>query len=158
MSARAAVVIVQDGQVALIERNREDRHYFTFPGGGVDEGETPEQTAVREAKEELGFDVVLRRLVAEIWFQGKPQWYYLAEVVGGVFGTGVGPEMVSPYLERGTYRPIWMSIERVLDEPVLPRPMAELLVRACRSDWPDPPPVIHENHAHPAHPSGLHGA
>jgi 8-oxo-dGTP pyrophosphatase MutT (NUDIX family) len=103
MSARAAVVIVQDGQVALIERNREDRHYFTFPGGGVDEGETPEQTAVREAKEELGFDVVLRRLVAEIWFQGKPQWYYLAEVVGGVFGTGVGPEMVSPYLERGTY-------------------------------------------------------
>jgi 8-oxo-dGTP pyrophosphatase MutT (NUDIX family) len=158
MSARAVIILIQNDQVALIERNREGHHYFTFPGGGVDEGETPEQTAVREAREELGLDVVLRKLVAEIWFMGKPQLYYLAEAVGGTFGAGTGPEMVSPYPEKGTYCAVWMPIDRMLDEPVLPRPMAELLVRASQSGWPDPYPVIHEDHAHPAHPSSLHGA
>ena len=158
MSPRAVVILIENDRVALIERNREGHHYFTFPGGGVDEGETPEQTAVREAKEELGLDVVLRKLVAEIWFMGKPQLYYLAESVGGTFGPGTGPEMTTPYPGRGTYRAIWMPITEILDQPVLPRPMAELLVRARQSGWPDPYPVIHEDHAHPAHPSSLHGA
>ena len=31
---RAAVVIVEDGRVALIERVREGHTYFKFPGGG----------------------------------------------------------------------------------------------------------------------------
>lgn len=158
MSTRAVIILIQGGQVALIERHRQGHHYYTFPGGGVDEGETPEQTAVREAREELGLEVVLRKLVAEIWFKGKPQFYYLAEAVGGTFGTGNGPEITTPYPERGTYRPLWMPIERILDEPVLPRPMAELLVRAQREGWPDPHPVIREDHAHPAHPSSLHSA
>lgn len=31
--------------------------YWTFPGGGVDKGELPAQTARREALEEVGIDV-----------------------------------------------------------------------------------------------------
>jgi len=56
---RAAVVIVENGRVALIERVRDGRTYFVFPGGGVEVGETPENAAVREAEEELGVNVKL---------------------------------------------------------------------------------------------------
>jgi 8-oxo-dGTP pyrophosphatase MutT (NUDIX family) len=36
---RAAVVVVDDGEVALIERRREGRLYFLLPGGGVELGQ-----------------------------------------------------------------------------------------------------------------------
>ena len=31
--------------------------FYTLPGGGIDEGETPEQAVIREAKEETGCDI-----------------------------------------------------------------------------------------------------
>ena len=77
MSYRAAVVLLQDDKIALIERHRAGLHYFTFPGGHVEPGETPPQAALREAKEELGLDVSFQRLLAEIWWHDQPQYYYL---------------------------------------------------------------------------------
>jgi 8-oxo-dGTP pyrophosphatase MutT (NUDIX family) len=46
---RAAVVIVENGRVALIERVRDRHTYFVFPGGRAEDGESPQQAAVREA-------------------------------------------------------------------------------------------------------------
>ena len=50
---RAAVVIVENGQVALIERVRDRHTYFKFPGGGVESGER----AAREVMNALGVPV-----------------------------------------------------------------------------------------------------
>ncbi len=93
MSYRAAIVLLRDNKVALIERYRAGMHYFAFPGGHVEPGESPEEAAVREAKEELGLDVSIQRLLAEIWWRDRPQYYYLVEAKGGEFGSGTGEEM-----------------------------------------------------------------
>jgi len=66
MRIRAGIVLIQGDYVALIERHRAGLNYFVFPGGGVDEGESPEQAAVREAMEELGVQVAIKQKVAEI--------------------------------------------------------------------------------------------
>jgi 8-oxo-dGTP diphosphatase len=50
------------GRIVLIER-RYPPPGWALPGGFVDIGETVEQAAVREAKEETGLDVTLRRLL-----------------------------------------------------------------------------------------------
>src|SRR5512142_1126382 len=93
MRIRAGIVLIQDHKVALIERYRAGLDYFVFPGGGVDEGETPEQAAVREAMEELGVEVAIKQKVFEIQFGLKSrQVYFLTEQVGGEFGTGAGEE------------------------------------------------------------------
>ncbi|MCC6569407.1 MAG: NUDIX domain-containing protein, partial [Anaerolineales bacterium] len=60
MRTRAGVVLIENNKIALIERHRAGLEYFVFPGGGVDEGESPEQAAVREAMEELGVEVVVK--------------------------------------------------------------------------------------------------
>ena len=58
--------MVEDHQVALIERFRAGYHYFVFPGGGADEGETIEEAAIREMEEETGLRVTVKRKLAEI--------------------------------------------------------------------------------------------
>lgn len=142
MSYRAAIVLVQDDQIALIERHRQGEHYFAFPGGHVGEGESPEQAAIREAREELGLEVVIRRMIAQIWWQGQPQYYYLVEATGGSFGSGSGEELFHNRPEKGTYQPVWMRVDELLQNPVLPHQMAELVVRGVRSGWPEEPLVM----------------
>ena len=51
----------EKGEVLL--QRRGDFGKWGFPGGAVELGESPEQTAVREVKEETGLDVEIRRLV-----------------------------------------------------------------------------------------------
>jgi 8-oxo-dGTP diphosphatase len=144
MSNRAAIILLQDDQIAMIERHRAGLHYFTFPGGHVEPGEAPEQAAVREAKEELGVDVSIQRLVAEIQWHAKPQYYYFVVASGGQFGTGTGEEMNTPLPERGSYQPVWIPVKGLLDLPVFPRSMAEIVVKACSAGWSDTPALLND--------------
>lgn len=144
MSYRAAVILIEKGQVALIERHRQGRHYFTFPGGHVEDGESPEQAAVRETLEELGLQVGVERLAAKVWWQGKPQYYYLVKKIKGVFGSGRGQEMRVEDPIAGVYTPVWVELEKIADIPLKPYLMAEMLVRAQAEGWPDPALEIHE--------------
>ena len=79
MRNRAGIILIEENKLALIERHRTGRHYFAFPGGGVDEGESLQQAAIREAEEELGIVVVIKQKVAEVFFNGNTQHYFLAK-------------------------------------------------------------------------------
>jgi len=47
----AGVIVFRDRQILLLERKD---GIWEFPGGGIDWGETPEESAKREVKEETG--------------------------------------------------------------------------------------------------------
>jgi 8-oxo-dGTP diphosphatase len=137
---RAGIVLIQDHKVALIERHRAGLHYFVFPGGGVDEGESPEQAAIREAMEELGIEVALKQKVADVHLGPKSrQIYFLAEQTGGEFGTGVGEEFTTSdpnNFEEGVYVPIWMPIAQLpLRDNIYPVDVAKMVVRASTEGW-----------------------
>ena len=145
MRNRAGIILIHEGKLALIERHRQGRHYFAYPGGGVDEGETDEQAAIREAEEELGIRVKIVKKAAEILRTGRRnQVYFLVDWVDGEFGTGTGEEYgeVDPF--HGTYHPLWMPLEEILEKNVVPHGLAELTVRSHREGWQDSV-VIHES-------------
>ncbi len=148
MRTRAGVVLIEDNKVALIERHRAGLEYFVFPGGGVDEGESPEQAAVREAMEELGVEVVVKQKVAEIQIETSRQFYFLVERVAGEFGTGEGEEFTDSEPndpEEGSYVPIWMPVEELSERGnVYPVELATLVVKSKTSDWGNEVVVIHE--------------
>jgi len=53
------IIITHNDQVLLMKRKGlHGQGTWSTPGGHLDFGETPEQCAVREAKEEVGLDVV----------------------------------------------------------------------------------------------------
>ncbi|MEN9562470.1 MAG: hypothetical protein RIR73_714, partial [Chloroflexota bacterium] len=121
MRKRAGIILIHEGKLALIERHRQGRHYYSFPGGGVDEGETDEQAAIREAKEELGIDVKIVQKVADVLRTGRrDQVYFLVDWVDGNFGTGTGEEYGEVNPAYGTYEPIWMPLEDILVKNVVP--------------------------------------
>jgi len=127
--ARSAVVLLDGENVCLIERNRRGRIYYLFPGGGVEADETHEQAAIREAKEELGLDVELGRIVVDLVHNGARQVFYLARIVGGEFGTGTGPEMDSDAGSiRGSYTPLWLPLRVAAKRDTRPLELVEALL------------------------------
>ena len=148
MRTRAGIVLIENDKVALIERHRGGLDYFVFPGGGVDDGETPEQGAVREAMEDLGVEVVIKQKVAEIHFDQSMQIYFLVTRVRGEFGTGTGEEYTDSDPNdpsEGIYIPIWMPIDELpRHEKVFPEALAKLVVMSKTDGWSKEPVVIYE--------------
>ncbi len=144
MRQRSGIILIEDNKLALIERHRADKHYFAFPGGGVDEGETPEQAAIREAEEELGILVEIKQKVAEVFFNGNTQYYFLAEKLSGEFGSGTGEEYGEYNPVHGKFLPLWLSLADISTHNVLPHELADLVVRSAKAGWPVEPVIIIE--------------
>lgn len=136
MRNRAGIILIHEGRLALMERHKQGRHYFAFPGGGVDDGETDEQAAVREAREELGIEVVVEKKAAEVLRDGRrKQVYFLVKWVDGEYGTGTGEEFDEVDDFNGTYNPIWMPLGELLEKNVVPMGLARLVVQAQGDGW-----------------------
>ncbi|AAS42462.1 MULTISPECIES: NUDIX hydrolase [Bacillus] len=104
---RGAAIIVQEGKIALIKRIREDETYYVFPGGGIEEGETPEEATRREIFEELGVHIKVEHLIAKVEYKST-EYYFNADIIGGVFGSGKAEEFEMK--DRGIYIPLWLPI------------------------------------------------
>jgi 8-oxo-dGTP pyrophosphatase MutT (NUDIX family) len=63
--AHVRTLVVSAGSVLLVEHHdpRDDKTFWMPPGGGSEEGETFEDAARREVKEETGVDVTVLRQV-----------------------------------------------------------------------------------------------
>lgn len=146
MRIRAGIIFIKDNKVALIERHRGGLDYFVFPGGGVDEGETIENGAIREAMEELGVEVALKQEIAIIHFDQSTQHYFLAERVSGEFGTGTGEEYTDPGdPSEGIYIPIWMPIDELSQhEKIFPAEVVKLILKAQTDGWSNEPIIFVE--------------
>lgn len=84
----AGAVIKQDGKYLLVRENRPGTKVhglWNFPAGKVEEGDSIEQTAIKEAKEEVGYDVELIRKIDIFQAHSKtpPKHAFEAKIVGG---------------------------------------------------------------------------
>lgn len=139
---RARAVIFRDEHIALIKRERSGRTYYVLPGGGSNPGETPAQTAIRECFEETGLEISIHRLLAKVIYHNAEHYIFLANVRGGSFGSGKGPEMIGLYPpESGTFTPVWMPLAQIEQIDFYPETIASLLSAYPASGWPD---QIHE--------------
>ena len=97
-------VIVKDGELLLTHWNEEGRTGWTLPGGGLEDYETAEDAAVREIREETGYEAELVTLLgidsrfvepADRWVPNGRGFHalriiYIARIVGGMLTHEIG--------------------------------------------------------------------
>lgn len=111
---RVAAILPMEKGFALMHRKnvikRKDfQEYYTFPGGGLEENETPEEGVIREVKEEFGINIKVIKKLYEIQSDkfNQKEIFFLCRYVSGDFGTGIGPEFSNDprYADCGEYIP-----------------------------------------------------
>ena len=84
MKISAQVVLISEEGLVLGVSRKTDHNDFGLVGGKCDPGETPEQTAIRETKEETGLDIYDLQLVFSMHKNGYMGYTYLAKYSGEI--------------------------------------------------------------------------
>jgi 8-oxo-dGTP diphosphatase len=132
-----AVIVDERDRVLLALWNEETSPRWTLPGGGVELRETVEEAAVREVREETGYDVELGRLLGvdshvvppEERTRDRDRFYKGVRVI--FEATVVGGELRNE-LDGTTDEARWFPLSEVADLPRVELVDAGLRLRAER--------------------------
>lgn len=121
---RCRAIIIIDGKIVSMYRERDGRVYYTFPGGGMEGTETEVECVKREVIEEFGMVVEPIKKVYTYENNISVEHFYLAKHVSGEFGSGVGEEY-QPDRNNGVYEPRLIEILNLPNLPLMPPEVAE---------------------------------
>lgn len=118
---------------ADVIKRKDFQNYYTFPGGGLEKGETLEEGTIREIKEEFGINVKIIRKLYEMNSEkfDQKEYFFLCEYIDGEFGTGTGPEFSNDpkYKDSGKYIPEIVKREEVKNLLLLPQEIKDDFVK-----------------------------
>lgn len=133
---RANVLVTNGDQFVLIFRHKNGQDYYAIPGGGIEESETPEQAAIREIQEELGFNLRDIRKVSEIKTSTRNDYNFTAETDNKEFIV-TGSEKNELNNPKNLFRPEWhRSSTFRQDIPIFPIPAREMFEEYLRKIAP----------------------
>ena len=120
---RARAIIIHDEKIMSMYRERQDRVFYTFPGGGMEGNESEHDCVKREVFEEFGIVVEPIKKLYVYENQNSIEHFYLAKWVSGDFGSGTGEEFQADR-NNGVYIPKFIQIVDIPNLPLMPPEVA----------------------------------
>ena len=124
---RAVLIFINEGKILLLYRFKGGEEYYVFPGGGVEDGESITQAAIREAAEETGLVVTLKKKLWEHANGERTEHYFLVDTFNGETKIG-GPEETRQS-EDNVYRLEWVPLDKVANLKLLPEIMKSRVLK-----------------------------
>lgn len=146
MRKAVRAIIIKDGQLLLMYRNRFGQEYYNLVGGGIDFNETAEMSLIREVKEETGIEFQNPRLVIvqEAGDLYGTQYVYLCDYVNGEPALAPdSPEASINSIGKNLYRPLWLPIEKFGEVPFVAEILRRSIINGLKNGFPDQPIVLH---------------
>lgn len=124
-SSRA--IIFKDGKMVTMYREREGRKFYTFPGGGMEAGETEAQCVTREVFEEFGLTVEPLKKVYIYESERSIEHFFICKWIKGKIGDGAGEEFETDR-NRGIYIQTEIKIDDIPNLPLMPPEVAAVMM------------------------------
>jgi mutator protein MutT len=121
------IIIIEGNKILLIHRLKEGREYYVLPGGGIEPAETPEQTVIRETKEETNLDVARCELLWKFKDEFHDGVYFLAKEFKGRTKI-IGPEL-EDMNENNVYELKWVALKELKNLTVYPLPIRNRIIK-----------------------------
>jgi len=126
---RAVAILIKNNKVLLIHRKNE-KEYFVFPGGGVENRETVEQAVVRELKEETTINVKIDRLLYHhIYDNDTELFFFLCDYISGEAKLADdSPEKEEMLEGKEFFNPVWVEIKELRNSLLYPLEIRDWLL------------------------------
>lgn len=127
---RYRAIIIKDGQIALMERHKKGKHFFVFPGGGKEKGETPKECCEREVFEEFGIKVEAKNMIYQIFQNGTKQGFFVCEWLEGEIHKTDAEEYTKKDVNiSGTYDPGLFDLKMLKNMPIKPPEVRNIFLK-----------------------------
>jgi len=145
MSKAARAIIIENGQILLMHREKENNQYYTLVGGQVKDNETTEQALFRKVMDETGLSVTSYRLV---FIEEHPapyaeQYIYLCEAAPHN-DTTLKSNTEESYLNSFSFgsnihQPLWASIASFPSLPFRTPQLRQGIIDSIKHGFPKEP-------------------
>ncbi len=143
MGRAARAIVIEDGKILVMHRNKHGSEYFTLVGGRVNDGESIEQALMREVKEETGLDVTKHRLVYTENHNPpyNDQFIYLCEVAphDDISIQTSAEEKFMNKISVNTHKPLWANTSSFAALPFRTIQLQEAIVKGLKKGFPSAP-------------------
>lgn len=137
-------IIIRDGHVLVMHRDKFGHEYYTLLGGGIDPRETPDHALQREIAEESGFHLRSARLVF-IEEAGHPygtQYIYLCEADGDQPVLSPETEEAKLFAHGNKHTPMWLPIEKFASVAFRTPLLQRAILRGLEYGFPNQPVTL----------------
>ena len=144
-------IITRGDDLLVMKRIKFGQEYYTLVGGGIEHGETPEQSLVREVEEEAMLRVLSARHVytEEAGHPYGTQYIFLCEYAGGE------PQLAPHSEEHGLnqlgqnlHQPMWLPFGMLPKVNFRSEALKYTLIDALKNGFPDQPEMIDPDKYH----------